>query len=185
MPHRVRDPVGNRKHSVSGQLAPTVNGTDYDSGMAIGEKIKQRREELRLSIKQLATAAGMGPTTLYDLERGDQQTSTRLHALCKVLGLNPEWVADGRGPRLVQNFQNPVFSDPPVTAGISDTGMHDMAHMARDVFEVALLLSTLAEPMRSRMIALIHAAVGQQASTDPVDPQDPIPTVRNADTLRK
>jgi transcriptional regulator with XRE-family HTH domain len=181
MPRSVRDPVGHRNSPVSEQLGHSVASTDYANDMPIGEKIKQRREELRLSIKDLADAAGMGPTTLYDLERGDQKTTTRLHALCKVLGLHPDWVADGRGPRLMQNFQNTVSSGPP---GTGDTGIHDMAHMARDVFEVALLLSTLAEPMRSRLIALIQAAASQ-ASPDPVDPQDPIPTVRNADTLRK
>jgi transcriptional regulator with XRE-family HTH domain len=181
MPHRVRDSVDNRKHSVTDAVGHPVDGTDYAPDMGIGEKIKQRREELRLSVNELADAAGMGPTTLYDLERGDQKTTTRLHALCKVLGLNPEWVADGRGPRLVQNFQNPVSSVPPDTG---DTGLHDMAHMARDVFAVALKLSTIKEPMRSRLLALIDTAA-DEASTDPVDPQDPIPTVRNADTLRK
>jgi transcriptional regulator with XRE-family HTH domain len=183
MTRSVRDPVGSRNSPVSEQLGHSVSTTDYDSGMAIGEKIKQRREELRLSIKDLADAAGMGPTTLYDLERGDQKTTTRLHALCKVLGLNPDWVADGRGPRLMQSLQNPVSSVPPDTG---DTGLHDMAHMARDVFEVALLLSTLAEPMRSRLVALIHAAAGQQVSVDPTaEPKDQPPANKPDDTLRK
>jgi transcriptional regulator with XRE-family HTH domain len=183
MPRSVRDPVGHRNSPVSEQLGHSVASTDYANDMPIGEKIKQRREELRLSIKDLADAAGMGPTTLYDLERGDQKTTTRLHALCKVLGLHPDWVADGRGPRLMQNFQNTVSSGPP---GTGDTGIHDMAHMARDVFEVALLLSTLAEPMRSRLVALIHAAAGQQVSVDPTaDPKDPPPANKPVDTLRK
>jgi transcriptional regulator with XRE-family HTH domain len=145
--------------------------------MAIGAKIKQRREELRLDIKEVAKAAGMGPTTLYDLERGDQKTTTRLHALCKVLGLNPDWVAYGRGQRLVQSDQKSVESP------VSNTGIHDMAHLARDVFEIALILSSLNEPMRSSIIAMIHTVAGQQASdgSAPVPGSSPAPS----DPVRK
>jgi transcriptional regulator with XRE-family HTH domain len=69
--------------------------------MGIGERIKERRRELRLSVRDLAEKVGIAPSTLYGIERGDQSRSTRLHVLCKVLGLNLEWVDSGQGLRLV------------------------------------------------------------------------------------
>lgn len=137
----------------------------YASDMPIGRKIKERRVELGLSVRRLADMAGMARTTLYDIERGDQQSSTRLHTLCKVLGLNPEWLDTGRPPRLVSGYsasaalqyQNPSVESvgqertSPAPAG------SDMAQLARESLEVAVLLSTLAEPMRSQVITMIRA----------------------------
>lgn len=180
MSDRIRDPVVAGNYPVIDPAGPSVIGTDYDSDMSIGQKIKQRREELRLDIKDVAKSAGMGPTTLYDLERGDQKTTTRLHALCKALGLNPEWVADGRGPRLVQRDQISGDKDANLVK-LSDQPADniDMAHLARDVFEIALLLSTLQEPLRSRIIAMIQAAASQR-------PEESIlPANATPDTVRK
>lgn len=71
--------------------------------MTPGQRIKERRKELQLSVAALARAAGIAPSTLYDLERGDANASTRMHSICSSLGLNPTWVETGHGARLANS----------------------------------------------------------------------------------
>ena len=39
----------------------------------------------------------MAPSTLYDLENGGQQSSTKLHLLADVLKTTPHWLETGKG----------------------------------------------------------------------------------------
>jgi transcriptional regulator with XRE-family HTH domain len=66
-----------------------------------GHRLKERRVELGMSVAQLARSAGIAASTLYDLERGVSRSSRQMHRLCSSLGLNPDWVETGAGPRLV------------------------------------------------------------------------------------
>lgn len=69
--------------------------------MNAGQRLKARRVELGMTVAQLARAAGIAASTLYDLERGDSQSSRQMHRLCSSLGLNPDWVETGHGSRLI------------------------------------------------------------------------------------
>jgi transcriptional regulator with XRE-family HTH domain len=143
MPPTLRHPVDERNGQGGGRDGNTASITDQ----SIGRRVKVRRVELGLSVKAVADAAGMAATTLYDLERGEQQSTTRLHALCRVLGLNPEWADSGRGARLA--------GSPTAAVVEPNQGSEDMAAIvAREVLELALLISTVAEPFRSQIVAL-------------------------------
>jgi transcriptional regulator with XRE-family HTH domain len=78
----------------------SVTESRYKFVMGIGRRLKERRKELKLRVEDVARQAGMRPSTLYDLEREEQHSTTRLHALCEVLGLNAGWVESGKGVRL-------------------------------------------------------------------------------------
>lgn len=67
-----------------------------------GERLRARRRELGVSVAELARSAGLKPSTLYDLERGDSRTSRQLYKLCHALGLNISWVETGSGERLAR-----------------------------------------------------------------------------------
>lgn len=73
--------------------------------MTAGGRLRERRRELGISVAQLAKSAGLKPTTLYDLERGDNKTSRQLHKLCEALGLNLQWVETGAGERLSREIR--------------------------------------------------------------------------------
>ncbi len=53
----------------------------------------------------------MAPSTIYDLERGDQASTTKLHLLCALYGLRPKFVESGKGPRLATE---PLATDSPL-----------------------------------------------------------------------
>jgi transcriptional regulator with XRE-family HTH domain len=152
MPPTLRFPVDDGNVSVTGGVGHTVSITDQNPGMGIGRRIKERRIELGLSVKSVADAAGMAATTLYDLEREEQHSTTRLHALCRVLGLNPEWADSGRGSRL---SGSPTSAVEVVEPDQKTTAGDDMAAIiAREVLEIALLISSVAEPFRSQLMDL-------------------------------
>ncbi len=69
--------------------------------MSIGSRLKARREELNISVAAAAKAVGVAASTMYDLERGDQVSTTKLHLLCALYGLHPKFVEAGKGPRLI------------------------------------------------------------------------------------
>jgi transcriptional regulator with XRE-family HTH domain len=65
-----------------------------------GQRLRRRREELKLTVKEVAQHSGLAVSTLYEIENGRQRGSTRMHALCKYLGLRVEYVETGRAPQL-------------------------------------------------------------------------------------
>ena len=67
--------------------------------MTVGDRIKQARAEKGLSRPELAEESHIPYPTLAGLENGDQSSSTRLHAIAAVLGVNVRWLATGRGPK--------------------------------------------------------------------------------------
>jgi transcriptional regulator with XRE-family HTH domain len=137
--------------------------------MGIGRRIKERREEIGLRVADVARQAGLKPTTLYDLEREEQHSTTRLHALCKVLGLNPEWVETGRGTRIAvreSRRENVVESDHVKT-------IHGMQITTEEV-EFGIEWGKLDEPHRSsireQVLVLVASQVRRRRAAKDVDP---------------
>ncbi len=67
--------------------------------MRIGQRIRAARlaHEPQISVAKLAHAVGMAPSTLYDLERGDSESTTKLHLIAEFLGVRVLWLETGRG----------------------------------------------------------------------------------------
>lgn len=50
-----------------------------------------------MKVPELAKKAHLAPTTLYDLERGDSDSTTKLHLIAAALQINVHWLETGRG----------------------------------------------------------------------------------------
>ena len=76
------------------------NGIPYITYMTVGERIKSARKAHTpvVGVKQLAEAVGLAVSTLYDLERGEQESTTKLHAVAEYLGVRARWLETGQGP---------------------------------------------------------------------------------------
>lgn len=72
--------------------------------MNIGERIRARRKELKLTQVQVAKAAGIEQGTLSDIERGrtDAPAGDTLAGLCKALQTTARWIIYGIGDHAVQ-----------------------------------------------------------------------------------
>lgn len=65
--------------------------------MTIGERVKARREQLRLSTPQLAKkVGGITHQAIQAIENGGG--TRHLVSIAKALGVTPEWLQDGTGP---------------------------------------------------------------------------------------
>lgn len=69
--------------------------------MSVGERIKAERLSRKpvLERKELAALSGVPYPTLAGIENGDQASTTRLHAIAHALGVNPQWLETGAGPK--------------------------------------------------------------------------------------
>ena len=68
--------------------------------MGFGDRIKARREEKDLTLKQLKERSSVAISTLHDYESG---TAKRMDALnliviCKALDVSPMWIMMGKEP---------------------------------------------------------------------------------------
>jgi len=122
-----------------------------------GNRIRLRRQELQMSVAALARAVGMAPSTLYDLERGDMRTTTKLHRIAAALGLSIEWLESGRGSRL--SHASGKVSEP--RANYSVHGFMITPEAAR----VAAEWEKLDEPMRAQVALIIESLVATQIRT--------------------
>lgn len=118
--------------------------------MDIGARIRKRRKERGLRVEELAKAAGIATTTLYDLERGDSHSTTRLHHIAAALRCNVEWLENGRGP-----VESPgrVAEAAPV--------LYDMTISPEGV-RVGREWEKLREPVRGQVQLLIETLVAEQ-----------------------
>jgi len=75
------------------------NGIPYIAYMTVGQRIKFARKAHSpvVGVKQLADAVGLAASTLYDLERGEQESTTKLHAIAEYLGVRAGWLENGQG----------------------------------------------------------------------------------------
>lgn len=72
-----------------------------NADMSIGERIKARREELRLEAIDLATAAHVTVQSVYQWESISSRglKPVNLVSIAKLLNTTEEWLATGRGER--------------------------------------------------------------------------------------
>lgn len=74
--------------------------------MSLGERIKQRREELGLSQADLSRALGLkNNSTVNGLEKGITKNSKHTTPIAKILKVRPEWLERGEEP-MASNITN-------------------------------------------------------------------------------
>ncbi len=85
--------------------------------MNIGQRVKAARKKLGLSVAETAKRSGMAASTLYDLERGDQESTIKLPALARTLCVSVDWLETGRGRMHTPGGDNPGADLEQITTG--------------------------------------------------------------------
>lgn len=67
--------------------------------MALGKRVRERRQELGLTQTQLAEAIGKTQSVIQSLESRDSKKSQHVEALARALRVSTEWLLTGRGPK--------------------------------------------------------------------------------------
>jgi phage repressor protein C with HTH and peptisase S24 domain len=65
----------------------------------LAERLKQSRKEAGLSQDELATGIGKNQSIIGGLESGHRKTSSYIPSIASVLGVEPLWLAEGKGPK--------------------------------------------------------------------------------------
>jgi phage repressor protein C with HTH and peptisase S24 domain len=65
--------------------------------MDVGKRVKECREALKMSQKELARRAGLTQPTISSLENGKSHSSGSLASIAKELGVSALWLETGRG----------------------------------------------------------------------------------------
>lgn len=90
---------------IIGEPIVNVNRLTYvnlkdNKGMIFGERLKQRREELGLSQGELAVKVGIKQPSVAEAE-AIGKSSKKILEYAKALECNPEWLATGKGSKLL------------------------------------------------------------------------------------
>lgn len=94
----------NRKNCSDGYRQPCNR-----SAMAtLGERVKSVRKERKLSQTALAKKVGVKYQTIQDLEYNTSLGSKHILALARALGVRPEWLETGKGPRSTEASDVPL-----------------------------------------------------------------------------
>ena len=65
----------------------------------IGDRVRAERETRKWSRRILAEKTGLSQTAISDLELGYSKKSLSLHRLASALGVRPEYLETGKGPK--------------------------------------------------------------------------------------
>jgi len=65
----------------------------------LGTRLKAEREKRGWTQEVLARKAGIGDTTIADIETGRTRATTKLVDIAKALRVNPQWLQTGNGPK--------------------------------------------------------------------------------------
>ena len=85
-----------------------------------GERIKELRSELHLTLERFGSRLGVGKTAISKIEKGENNLSDQMFkSICREFNVNPSWLRDGSGEMFVQKsrdqeieeFVNQVMSD--------------------------------------------------------------------------
>lgn len=72
----------------------------YDCNMNnFGDRVRERREELKMSQGELGKNAGISQSTVAQIERGRNQGSKHILALARALGVDAEWLEMGKSKK--------------------------------------------------------------------------------------
>lgn len=69
--------------------------------MSLGTRLNERLRELDLSQAELSRRAGVAQSLLSAIVRGAVAETRKLPIIAAEIGVRPEWLATGRGPKLV------------------------------------------------------------------------------------
>ena len=142
-PGRLRYPV------IQSQRHP-VTAFRSNAPMHIGARIRQRRKECGMSIKDLSKQTEVAVSTLSDLERGAQKGTTKLHRIAAALNCTAEYLEGHRGAALPAP---PRVAEPTAFYGVQ---------LSESAVHLASEWDKLDEPMRTQMQVMIEGLVAHQ-----------------------
>jgi len=97
----------------------TVNVNDEgrpsidNSGMTIGDRLRQVRTDAQLTLEQAGDLAGVSKQAISQIEKGVTKNpeAATLEPLCRKLRVNLHWLMTGKGPRQINGSVTPPATE--------------------------------------------------------------------------
>lgn len=97
----------------------------------VGERVRKLREDKRIARKDLARDAGMSYSGLSDLESGKAKSTTKLHRLAALLGVEATYLETGKHHSGVRDAAAPYGVEPTIEPEI----VFDVARALQEAHE--------------------------------------------------
>jgi transcriptional regulator with XRE-family HTH domain len=81
------------------------------SNGSIGSRVKEVRQELKMSQATLGKSCGLAQATVSGLEQDKSHTSSQLWAIAKTLGVRAEWLQSGEEPKYLDPAHRETLTD--------------------------------------------------------------------------
>lgn len=98
----------------------------------IGDRVRRLREAKGIARKDLARCAGMSYTGLSDLESGKAKTTTKLHRLASILGIDVNYLETGKSSTAPSPQEMELQSQ---SRRLDAEMILDVLHSLQDVFK--------------------------------------------------
>lgn len=112
------------------------------------KRIKEAREEAGMANSDLARAVGVKPASVTLWENGSTKNMDAANCIkaCEVLGIRPQWLVFGRGPKHVANSKL-VRSIVATLEGLSEDDLRRADAVLHSMFEGMQKTAEKSEPM--------------------------------------
>lgn len=104
-----------------------------------GKRIRTERLRRGWAQEELARKAGISRSTVADLEGGHSRATARLLNIAKALGVTPQWLETGKGPRepvpAPENTYIAAESLEDLADKLLDKGIEDIARLWQLILE--------------------------------------------------
>lgn len=78
--------------------------------MTQGDRIKELRKELKLTLEKFGSRLGVGKTAISKIEKGENSlTDQMFKSICREFNVNPSWLRDGSGEIFVERSKNDLI----------------------------------------------------------------------------
>jgi SOS-response transcriptional repressor LexA len=150
--------------------------------MSLGSRLKQAREAAGISQRELARRSGLSQQLISKLENGLVESTTEVFPFAEALGIDPRWLATGRGEMLPQTDaagEVSVVAFLPLISWVAAGNWRELAEPGSPAEETRLI------PVTCRVSASAYALKVQGDSMEPVFPNGSIIIVDPAGDARQ
>ena len=80
--------------------------------MTCGERIKELRKSLGLTLEKFSEPLGVGKTAISNIENDNRNMSEQMvKSICREYNVNEEWLRNGTGEMFIQLTRNQIITD--------------------------------------------------------------------------
>lgn len=119
----------------------------------MGERVRERRLALKMTLAALARASGLSTGFISDLEQGRSKKTTSVYELARALGVTVPWLLDGKDAKGVR--------EPPPAYSPGEKLLVHGYQLSEEACEFAQEFDKLDDAMREVVLVFVETLVAR------------------------